>query len=202
MKRVHVALNPPRRVNDFVVFAKVIASRLSEDPLFFPPAGVLATLESQVAALEAALVAVLTRRFGAAAERKARQNDVHGSLKALQAYVQSLADACGKDEAAMVVARAGMDLKDAKGPTRAALAVKPGRVLGSVHAYVKAAKTRAAYEWQIRHDGGEWTGVPFTVRADAELLGLSPGTVVSVRARAVTADGPSDWLAPVSTLVG
>ncbi len=41
-----------------------------------------------------------------------------------------------------------------------------------------------------------------TMRADVELHGLLPGTVAWVRARAVTADEPSEWLAPVSTLVG
>jgi hypothetical protein len=202
MKRIRVALNPPRRVHDFLVFARVVAARLSEDPLFSPPASQLAKLASDIALLEAALVAVVTRRVGAAAERKARQADVHTSLLVLQAYVQSLADSRTSDEAAMVAARAGMGVKDAKGPGRAALAVKPGRAAGSLHAYVKAAKTRAGYEWQLRYEGEEWKPLPFTLRADVELHGLLPGTVAWVRARAVTADGPSAWLAPVRVLVG
>ena len=77
---------------------------------------------------------MLTRRVGAAAERKARQGDVHTTLQVLQAYVQSLADTRTSDEAAMVAARAGMDVKDARGPGRPALAVKPGRAAGSLHA--------------------------------------------------------------------
>jgi hypothetical protein len=39
------------------------------------------------------------------------------------------------------------------------------------------------------------------MRADVELHGLLPGTVVWVGARAVSADGPSAWLLPVGALV-
>jgi hypothetical protein len=198
MKRIRVALNPPRRVHDFLVFAKVVAARLSEDPLFSPPASQLATLQAEVVAFEAALAALLTRRLGAAAERKARQSDVLAALQVLRAYVQTLADTLPANEAPMVAERAGMDVKDAKGPKRAVLTVKPGRASGSAHAYVPAAKTRAGYEWQVARDGGDWVSLPFTMRADVELAGLEPGTLVRVRARSVTAGGPSDWLGPVS----
>ena len=98
----------------------------------------------------------------------------------------------------MVAARAGMDVKDAKGPKRAALTVKQGRTSGTAHAYVPAAKTRAGYEWQVAREGGGWVSLPFTTRADVELEGLDAGSLVRVRARTVTAAGPSDWLAPVS----
>jgi hypothetical protein len=46
MKRVRVALNPPRRVHDFLVFAKAVAACLSEDPLLSPPASLLATFSA------------------------------------------------------------------------------------------------------------------------------------------------------------
>jgi len=39
-------------------------------------------------------------------------------------------------------------------------------------------------------------------RPVVELHGLLSGAVVWVRARAVTVDGPSEWLAPARTLVG
>jgi hypothetical protein len=201
MRRAHVALNPPRRVGDFLVFAKVIGARLGEDPLFSPPASLLASLQSGIGALEAAVVAGGTRRIGAAAERSARQEDVHATLRALRVYVQTLADAGTAEEAAMIAARAGMSLKDAKGPRRPALTLKAGRVSGSLHAVAKAATSRAGYEWQVRREGEEWTTLPVTMRADAELHGLVPGTLMWVRARALTADGPSDWLAPVSAIV-
>ena len=197
MRRTRAALNPPRRVHDFLAFAKVVAACMSEDPLFSAPASVLATLAANLVALEAALMAVLTRRVGAATERKARQRDVLSSLQYLQAYVQSLADSGPPNEVAMVFERAGMAVKNARGPKRAALAVKPGRVSGSAHAYVRATRARAAYEWQLAPDGGEWVSLPFTVPAEVELDGLVPGTLYQVRARTVTAEGPSDWLSPV-----
>jgi hypothetical protein len=197
MKRIRVALNAPRRVHDFVAFARAIAACLSGDPLFSPPPSPLAKLEADVVALEAALAAVLTRRVGAAAERKARQTDVLATLQVLQAYVQTLANTRTPNEAAMVAKRAGMAVKDARGPSRAALMVKPGRASGSAHAFVPAAKTRAGYEWQLARDGGDWVSLPFTVRADVDLDGLDPGTLVWVRARSVSAKGPSNWLTPV-----
>jgi hypothetical protein len=202
MKRTLVALNPPRRVADFLFFAKTVAACLSEDPLFSPPASQLATLVAGVAALEATLVAVLMRKLGAAAARKARQSDVLAALHVMRTYVQTLASTMPADEAAMVAVRAGMAVKDAKGPKRPALMVKAGRVSGSAHAYAPAAKRRAGYEWQVAREGAPWVSLPFTMRADVELSGFEPGSMISVRARAVMADGPSDWLGPARFLVG
>jgi hypothetical protein len=198
MKRIHVVLSPPRRVHDFCAFGKSVATHLSQDPLFSPPPAAIAALEAGVAALEETLVAVESRRFGAGAERKARQSDVLAALQDLRAYVQTLADTLPTNEAAMVAARAGMAVKDAKGPKRGGLTVEQGRTSGSAHAFAPAAKTRAGYEWQYAREGGAWVSVPFTVHADVELTGLAPGALYSLRARAVTANGPSDWLQTVT----
>ncbi len=202
MKRVLVVLSPPRRVHDFAAFARSVAVHLAGDPLFSAPPAQLAALDAGVLALEAALAVVQARTYGAAAHRKARQSDVLSALQALKAYVQTLADTLPAHEAAMVAARAGLAVKDAKGPMRGGLAVKPGPSSGSVHAYAPATRARAGYEWEYaRGDegaGGAWISVPFTVRADVVLTGLVPGALYSVRARTVTKDGASSWLTPVT----
>ena len=89
-------------------------------------------------------------------------------------------------------------MKDAKGPSKSALRVKQGPTSGSAHAYARAATTRASYEWQYAPEGGAWVSLPRTVRADARLDGLVPGTTYSLRVRNLTKDGTSDWLGPVT----
>jgi hypothetical protein len=198
MNRIHVILKPPRRVHDLCLFAKMIATRLSEDPLFSPPPALLAALEASVAAFEASLVASGSRTGGTAAQRWWRQRDVMSALESLRAYVQTLTNAQPLHEAEMVPARAGMSVKDAKGPKRGVLTVKQGRVSGSAHAYAPAARTRASYEWEYAPDGGAWISPPFTLHADVVLEGLAPGVLYFLRVRSVTKEGFGDWSERVS----
>jgi len=198
MNRLHVILAAPRRVHDFCVFAKGIAQCLSQDPLFSPPPSLLTALESSVLALEATLVAAHARTAGTAAVRKARQKDVLVALQSLQAYVQSLTDAHPLHEAAMVPKRAGMGVKDAKGPRRGSLTVKQGLVSGTARAYAPAAKIRASYEWQYAPEGEGGISLPRTAGAETTLEGLVPGALYWVRVRSLTRDGTSEWSEPVS----
>ena len=202
MKRTLIALNPPRRVHDFLMHARVIATRLSEDPRFSPPPASLAELTADVAALEAALIASASRASGCAAARKACQARVAMGLKVLQAHVQSMANACPSTEAAVLIELAGMSVKNALGPSKATFVVKPGRTADSAHAYARAAPTRASYDWQWSTDGERWVSIPSTVRADAELRGLEAATLYWFRYRSVTKAGISDWSDAVTYRAG
>ncbi len=194
MKRTLVALNPPRRMHDFLVYAKVIAERLTEDPVFNPPPSFLPDLKADIAALEAALVSATTREIGLAAARRACEAKVMAEIRQVQSYVQWLAGSTSSpDEAAGIAVRAGLRVKNTAGPSKATFAVKPGRTPGSARAYARAAKTRASYEWQYSSDGVHWLSVPTTVRADAHIEGLVAGAQYWFRCRSVTKDGVSDW---------
>jgi hypothetical protein len=197
MKRVIVATKCPRRVRDLCTFARLVAARLSEDPLFSRP-DLVTLLDARALALEAAVAVVETRRRGAAAERKARQRALLDALGQARSYVQAVASGNPPLEAAMIVERAGLSIKDAKGPTRAALAVKPGGVSGTARVYVRAEMVRASYEWQYAQAEGAWVSLPSTPRAKTTLEGLVPGALYWVRVRSLTADGRADWSEPVS----
>jgi hypothetical protein len=194
MKRTVVALNPPRRMHDFLSFAKFVADRLSHDPLFDPPPPSLPGLEDDIAALESAMVAATTRAAGLAAVRQAREAKVLGGLRQLQDHVQSLANfSPSVEQAAELIARSGMSVKESAGPSKPTFEVKPGRTSGSAHAYARAPKTRTSYDWQYSVDGERWLSIPSTVRADAEFEGLVAGTRYSFRCRTTTRAGVSDW---------
>lgn len=202
MKRTLIALNPPRRVHDFLMHARVIAARLSEDPRFSPPPPSLVAFEADVAALEAALIASASRASGSANARKACQAKVALGLQILQAYVQSMANASTADDAALLIELAGMSVKNALGPSKQAFVVKRGPTADSAHAYARARRTRASYEWQMSTDGERWVSVPSTVRADAAFHGLEALTLYWFRYRTVTREGTSDWSDAVSFRAG
>jgi hypothetical protein len=196
MKRILVAQNAPRAAHAFLFHAKVVAARLGEDPLFQPPPPSLAVFEADVAALEDASVAAATRGVGLAAARNARATRVMAGLAVLRSYVQTVADAYPPLEAAAVIERAGMSVKDARGPSKPDFVVKEGPVSGSVHLYARAATTRASYHWQYSPDGEPWLSAPETMRADAVLEGLAAGTSYGFRYRVVTREGISGWSEP------
>jgi hypothetical protein len=198
MKRAIVALNPPRRVNDLRAKARFVASRLSEDPLFSPPQGLVPLLEARELALEAAVLAVERRTAGGAAARKARQGELLDALAQARSYVQSVASGKPAAEASMAIVRAGLDVKDTQGPRRKALAVKPGPVSGTARVYAKAVKDRASYEWQLASDEGEngdimCVSLAPTRRSKTQLHGLVPGALYWVRVRSLTGAGLSNW---------
>ena len=151
-----------------------------------------AELETDVAALEAALVSAATRQVGRAAARRACEAKVLSGLKQLQSYVQSIANSNpSRDEAAAIAKGAGMSVKNAAGPSKATFVVKQGRAPRSARAYARAAKTRASYDWQYSIDGERWLSIATTVRANAEFEDLVLGTRYWFRCRCVTKEGVS-----------
>jgi hypothetical protein len=71
------------------------------------------------------------------------QAAVHSALHSLKSYVQTVADANGLDAAA-IVERAGMSVKNAKGPPKLPLEVAEGPVSGSLRVRARAANTRVS----------------------------------------------------------
>jgi hypothetical protein len=175
---------------------------MTDDPVFDPPALLPSTLEAEIAAFEAAVVAVVSRGKGAAAARKASQALVVQALQQVLTYVHTLAQPLSPAEAEALVARAGMSVKDARGPTRPLLRVVVGPLATTAHVYARAARTRASYEFQLAPEGGEWVALPAIVRADAPLAGLVPGALYSVRVRVSTKEGLSDFSDTLSFRAG
>jgi hypothetical protein len=201
MSRVIVALNPSRRIEDWIVFARFVEGCLGRNPVFVSPVPSLAVFGAHIAELEAAQAATYTGAYGARATRDAKLCVVRQELTSLQTYVQILANEHPGEVAAAIVQSAGMSRKNAAGPSKPDFEVKPGKVSGTVHLYARAAKTRASYEWQYRTAQTPWTSGEPTVRADATLSGLTPGVSYSFRYRTVTKAGVGDWSQVVTLIV-
>ena len=200
MKRIIAALDEPRRIHEYVTYAQFLASSVAADPVFASPRPPIAVLFADVAALGEATVAALSRTAGTRAARQELAARVHNDLMTLRAYVQQVADAHPGEEAS-VIARAGMSVKDARGPSKPTFEAKPLPVSGAVHLFARAAKGRASYEWQYATREDAWLFGPPTVQADATLDGLVPGAVHFFRYRTLTKEGVSGWSQVVSLLV-
>ena len=125
---------------------------------------------------------------------------VHGDLRQLQRFVQGIADARPADAAA-IAETSGMSVKRSSAHGKADFDVKPSPVSGSVHLYVRAAKTRSSYDWEHSSDGVTWIRVASTVRADTVIPNLAPRTRYSFRFRRVTKEGVGGWSQVASVLV-
>jgi hypothetical protein len=202
MSKVIVALNTSRRMGDCIAYAKFIAQRLATEPVFASPTLPLAAFQADIAALEEAEVRVLTRTMGTVAARNAKLLAVQSDLNTLRSYVQRIADAHPGAAAAAIVESAGMSVKRSSGHGKPDFEVKRGPVSGSVHLFARAARTRASYDWAYGADESLWTRIDSTVRADAEVSGLAPGTRYFFRVRSVTKEGVGNWSQVLSLIVG
>jgi hypothetical protein len=200
MKRVIAVLDEPRRIHDYVAYAQLVAASVAADPVFASPSPPIAVVLADVAALGEATVTALARTAGTRAARQALAVRVHSDLMALRCYVQGIADA-HPGEQACIIARAGMSVKNARGPSKPPFEAKQLPVSGSVHLFARAEKRRASYDWQYSKGEDAWLSGPRTVRADATLDGLVRGAVYFFRYRTVTKEGVSDWSQSVSLLV-
>ena len=199
-KRIHVALNFPRTVGEALAYAKYIAASMTGNPYFPSPPVPMAVLASHIASLEAAEVTTRSGAQGASADRNAKLIRVHDDLKHLRVYIETVANQHGVDALA-VVASSGMSRKQVAGPSKADVAVKQGKVSGSVRIDVRHPGITASFDWQLSIDGEHWVDAPSTTEAGTDIHNLTPGTLYSFRYRTLTRAGKSDWSDPVTLLV-
>jgi hypothetical protein len=201
MLRVRVALNVPRTIPRAIVYAQSIAAALKGNPAFPSPTPSIPSFEADLAALEASQVRTLTHIFGAAAERDARFASVMSDLDVLRNYVETVANQSAADAAA-IIESSGMSVRGAPGHGKPPFEAKQGRTPETAHLVARAAKTRGSYDWQQSSDGVTWIDLPRTVRADAEVTGLTAGVRYWFRYRTLTKEGVSAFRDVVSLLVG
>jgi hypothetical protein len=152
-----VVLNLTERVKDALTFARSVASALA-NPAPPLPTTSLATFDADIAGLDAAEAAILTRMKGAVEERDVKLRAVLDDLGQLRAHVQRLADA-SPGEAQSIIQSAGMSVKKVGVHPKGELSAKPGRVSGSAHLVAKAAAGRAFYDWQDSSTPESWKDV-------------------------------------------
>src|ERR1700679_1819484 len=135
------------KVKSVIALSQNIATALTNNPSFPPPPPPLATLQADVAALNVAEAAVLSRTKGAVEVRNAKLVVVKSDLENLRTYVQTIAHAANPTNAESIIQSAGMMVRKTTLADKAPLAAKVGSVSGTVNLAAKAAATRASYTW-------------------------------------------------------
>jgi hypothetical protein len=189
-----------RSVKQVSAFAKSVATALTGNAALPTPTPSVATLEADIAALDSAEAAVLTRTKGAAEIRNEKLAALRADLVHILAYVQAVADA-SPGTAESIIQGAGMSVKQVGSRTKGEIVAEQGSVSGSAKVTAKAAARRAGYEWQYSVDQKTWTNAPFTLEAKTEIAGLTPATTYYFRVRPVTKDGEGDWSQVASLIV-
>ena len=168
----------------------------------FPaPTPSLATFQADIAALNTAETAVLSRTKGAVEARDAKLAIVRADLENLKAYVQTVAASATPSDADAIIESAGLTTRKVTLHDKPALAAKQGSVTGSVNLVAKSAAKRAAYNWQYSTDQKTWTTVPMTIQAKTGFAGLTAGTQYYFRVQPVTESGVTDWSQVVALIV-
>jgi len=198
--RVIAALNLSTHVQDVIAHAKAIVGSMAANPAFASSTPPLATVTADIAALETAQTAALTKAKGAVEVRDTKLATVRADLEHLKAYVQSVADATPATAEATIQS-SGMSVKKPGTHTKTDLEATDGSVSGTAHLVAKAAGSRASYEWQSSTDQKTWANQPSTLQAKTNVTGLTPATLYYFRVRSVTKAGEGNWSQVVSLVV-
>jgi hypothetical protein len=201
MARSLAVLKLSTRVKNVIGFAQSVASALTNNAHFPSPNPPLATFQADVAALNTAETAVLSRMKGAVETRNAKLAIVRTDLENLKTYVQSVAAQATPSDVDAIIQSAGLTIRKVTLHDKPALAAKQGSVTGSVNLLAKATAKRAAYNWQYSTDQKTWTSLPQTIQSKAGVSGLTAGTMYYFRMQSVTKEGVADWSQVVTLMV-
>ena len=200
-KRVPVAMRPPTRVADLIVFAQTVHDKMAANGTLLPaPSPVLLMFQTDINTLVTKEALVKAKMPGAVNDRDAAVKAVKVDLHSERAYVELVVNA-DPANAANIAEAAGMSLRKTPVIDKPPLAVK-AVASGIVKLVAKASKGAKANNWQMSTDGGKtWVDLPETTKASTQVANLTPATTVHFRQRPVTKAGASEWSLPVPHLV-
>jgi hypothetical protein len=199
--RSFAVLKLPINIATLILFARGLVKALTGNPNFPSPTPSLAALTTSIDDLEAAETAAQARTKGAVTTRNEKRAALVLQLHDLRGYVQSVANA-SPDHSASIIESAGLSVRPTVVRKPRVFAAKPGAVSGAVNLFTVRAAPRASYEWQYSIDGGKtWIVASATLKSKTTIAGLTPGSTVSFRSRAVTKAGEGDWTQPASLVV-
>lgn len=213
VKRIVGVLNIPARIPQFIAKAKNIVLMMTNNPNFPTPypsnTPTLTAVTADITALETAESTALTKTKGAAEARDVKKSLVMKDLYALLRYIQGVADNSPPNAEAIILS-SGFDVKKAGERIKAPFEALNGEVSGTVILRAKSAGIRSSYEWQMSmlpaslktdSPATQWTDLPSTLQAKTEVSGLTPGSTMQFRYRAVTKSGEGSWSQVVSIIV-
>jgi hypothetical protein len=191
----------PANASSLVVFARAIVEAMTKNPWFTTPVPPLSKLQAAIDQLDKANTAALSRTTGLAGAKNEARKKLVDLLHLVKAYVQSVADE-NPDEAASIITSAALHVVGKSLVVKLTLAVRKGRVSGSVELVAKAVAKLATYDWQVSEDGGKtWIDLPRTLQAKTTRSGLVTGRTYWFRTRALTRRWATNWSDPVAYVV-
>jgi hypothetical protein len=196
-----VALNLEKPVPALITQATNFVTRMTGNPYFPTPTPNLALIATAIGTLQTSEAAAVSRIKGAASARNQKRKELVALLEQLRTYVQTVADA---DEAngPAIIESAGFSLRKKAAHKPRVFSAKPGPNSGVAEVVTASAGHRASYDWQYSADGGKtWVVLTSTLQAKTTVTGLTPGSVVVFKYRAVTKSGATDWSQPVSLTI-
>jgi len=201
LKRIRVALHKPANASEYVIKARFIVGRMTNNPWFPQPVPPLAKVLAAAQELDDAHTKAQSGAKGLADARNAKRRALDNLLDQLRAYVEGVAND-DPEQGPAIVESAGMDVVTRSFPELPPFEATQGDVSGSVKLRVKAGPKGSKYDWQISPDAGEtWTDLPSTMRADTTVPSLVPGKTYWFRHRILTRKGQGDWSEKISLIV-
>ncbi len=192
------SLKLPKSSPALIVYAEGILKGMTGNANLPTPVPPLTALSGAIADLQQAETAALARTKGAVATRNAKRATLVSILQQEKAYVQGQADA-NPEIAPSIIESAAMVVKKVPTHPPRVFSAKPGAVSGTVKLVAPQAARRSSYEWQYSADGGKtWLELPPTLQAKTTVTGLTSGSTVEFRYRAVTKTGAADWSLPIT----
>ncbi len=169
----------------------------------FPtPSPDLASITTQVNLVESDRIVTLTRLPGSVAKLKAEIKKLEIMLKALAAYVESIANA-DPDHASDIIASAGMPEKKAPVRKAKAFSVVNGKLKGSVDLSNKGT-LRATYIYQMTTDpntAASWAYIYTGSNVRFTKAGLTSGTKYFFRGALSIKGVQGDWTSVLEVIV-
>ena len=196
-----VVLKLPTRIQALITYGTGIVKAMTGNPSFPTVAPLLAAISAAIADLQTAETAALARTKGATVMRDEKKTALVQLLQQLKGQIQTTADA-NVENGASIITSAGVAVKKTVVRSPRVFGAKPGAVTGTAKLVAASAGHRASYEWEYSTDGGKtWVTAPATLQAKTTVAGLTVGTSVQFRCRAVTKTGEGNWTQPVSLTV-
>jgi len=199
IRHLTVVLNFPKKVNDFIAYAKGIYKAMNGNPTFSASAAKITLLNTDILALDGYETALNTNPpTTTAAVRNAAMETVKADLRSLRNDVQVLADT--KPAQAEVIAKnAGMNVKQISIQQKRANDAQNGDVSGTV---VLTADGGGAHEWQMSKDQIAITTLPATSKAKTTVPDLTPGDTWYFRNRPILRnEQEGDWCPWIKVMV-
>ena len=117
-------------------------------------------------------------------------------------YVETIANA-DPTNATAIAASAGMVIKKAPLKSKNDLNFRKSTASGSVVVMARVGtRQKQAHDWEYSVDGGKtWLTLPTTMQAKVTITGLTTGSTVLVKHRAVEKTGTMPWSDAASSMV-